>query len=321
MSTYEFPSNGVFAIMKTSKGEIILQLEYEKTPITVANFIGLADGRIKTDRTQEGEGFYNGIKFHRVIDDFMVQAGCPFGKGTGGPGYTFDDEINTDLKHDKPGVLSMANAGPGTNGSQFFITHIETPWLDGKHTVFGEVVSGMDVVNKIKQDDVIDTVSIKRTGVGRDFNALAVWKDYNAGKEQKQAKQKKQFDEKIASLEGYTTTESGLRYKLTNATDGGNRPNKGDTVSVHYSGSLFENGVEFDSSYKRGTPIEFPVGTGRVISGWDEGIMLLKKGQKATFIIPAHLGYGERGAGGVIPPNAILKFDVELVEIQPSKTN
>ena len=126
MSTYEFPSNGVFAIMKTSKGEIILQLEYEKTPITVANFVGLAEGRIETPRTKDGDGFYNGITFHRVIEDFMVQAGCPNGTGTGGPGYTFEDEINSDLKHDDGGILSMANAGPGTNGSQFFITHTET---------------------------------------------------------------------------------------------------------------------------------------------------------------------------------------------------
>ena len=177
----------------------------------------------------------------------------------------------------------------------------------------------MDILNTIKQGDIIETVSIKRTGKGRDFNALTVWKDYNAEKEQAQARKKQELDEKLSSLDGYTITESGLRYKLTNTTSNGERPQKGESVRVHYSGSLFENGKEFDSSYKRGQPIEFPVGVGHVIAGWDEGIMLLEKGQKATFVIPAELGYGERGAGGVIPPNAILKFDVELVEIQPSK--
>ncbi len=140
------------AIITTNKGDINLELFGEATPITVANFINLAK-----------RGYYNGITFHRVIDDFMIQCGCPNGNGTGGPGYQFDDEIVSDLKHDQPGVLSMANAGPGTNGSQFFITHVETPWLDGKHTVFGKVVSGDDqgTVNSIEQNDRIINISIE----------------------------------------------------------------------------------------------------------------------------------------------------------------
>ncbi|MDH5648577.1 MAG: peptidylprolyl isomerase [Gammaproteobacteria bacterium] len=140
------------AVMKTSKGTINLNLHADKTPVTVANFVNLAQ-----------RGFYNGLKFHRVIDNFMIQGGCPRGTGTGGPGYDFEDECRSDLRHDKPGVLSMANAGPGTNGSQFFITHLPTPWLDGKHTVFGQVVAqaDQDVVNKIAQGDTIDSVTIE----------------------------------------------------------------------------------------------------------------------------------------------------------------
>jgi peptidyl-prolyl cis-trans isomerase B (cyclophilin B) len=140
------------ATMHTNKGDIHLNLEDEKAPLTVANFVNLAK-----------RGFYDGISFHRVIPDFMIQAGCPLGTGTGGPGYRFEDEFDSSLKHDKPGVLSMANAGPGTNGSQFFITHVPTPWLDGKHSVFGSVVSDEDmaVVNAIRQGDEIQSISLE----------------------------------------------------------------------------------------------------------------------------------------------------------------
>lgn len=137
------------ATIKTNRGDIRIELYDDKVPNTVANFEKLA-----------GEGFYDGLKFHRVIDDFMIQTGCPKGNGTGGPGYQFDDEFHSDLKHDGPGVLSMANAGPNTNGSQFFITHVETPWLDGKHSVFGRVLDGQEVVNEIQQGDSMEKVSI-----------------------------------------------------------------------------------------------------------------------------------------------------------------
>lgn len=137
------------ATIKTKKGDIRLQLFDDKTPKTVANFEKLAT-----------KGFYNGLKFHRVIADFMIQTGCPNGDGRGGPGYQFPDEFHTDLKHDEPGVLSMANSGPNTNGSQFFITHVATPWLDGKHSVFGKVLKGQDVVNAIQQGDVMESVTI-----------------------------------------------------------------------------------------------------------------------------------------------------------------
>jgi len=141
----------VGAVMRTSKGDIKIRLFADKAPVTVANFVNLAK-----------RGFYDGLSFHRVIPDFMVQGGCPHGSGTGGPGYQFEDECTPELQHDTPGVLSMANSGPGTNGSQFFITHVETPWLDGRHTVFGSVVesSDQDVVNAIGEDDTIESINI-----------------------------------------------------------------------------------------------------------------------------------------------------------------
>ena len=157
-------SEGLFAEMKTTKGTILCQLEPQKTPITVANFVALAKGERQNSAKGAGEPYYNGIVFHRVIADFMVQGGDPTGTGMGGPGYVFPDEFDASLKHDRPGIFSMANAGPGTNGSQFFITHGPTPWLDGKHSVFGHVVSGQDVVDAIRQGDKIEVVSIIAKG-------------------------------------------------------------------------------------------------------------------------------------------------------------
>jgi peptidyl-prolyl cis-trans isomerase A (cyclophilin A) len=246
----------------------------------------------------------------------MVQGGCPQGVGTGGPGYSFEDEFHPTLKHDKPGVLSMANSGPASNGSQFFITHVPTNWLDNKHTVFGNVVEGQDVVDAIGQGDSIDTIEILRVGAEAEkWNAIEAFRTFEGSRLKRIEEAKKLAEETMEKLAaGFDKTESGLRYKMIQK-GSGKQAESGKTVSVHYEGSL-ESGKVFDSSYPRKKPIEFRLGQGQVIEGWDEGIALLQVGDKARFVIPAYLGYGESGAGGVIPPNATLIFDVELMDVK-----
>ena len=308
--------NGLFATLSTSKGEIKIELEFEKTPGTVGNFVGLSLGLISNSIKPLGEAYYNGLKFHRVINDFMIQAGCPLGTGTGDPGYKFDDEIHNELKHDRPGVISMANAGPSTNGSQFFITHLETPWLDNKHTVFGNVVDGMDVVNSISQNDEI--ISIKINAVGdkaKAFDAAKAFEDFNKSKADRIKKEKENELKMLKDLsKGFSKTSSGLLYKFEKENNS-HKPSNGNKVKVHYKGMLLD-GTVFDSSFKRNQPIEFTLGVGQVIKGWDEGISLLGIGDKASFIIPSDLAYGASGAGGVIPPNATLIFEVELISAE-----
>lgn len=312
-------ADGMYAKFETNKGDIYCFLEYLKTPMTVANFVGLAEGKIKNTSKAEAVPYYDGNRFHRVIPSFMIQGGCPLGTGSGDPGYKFPDEIDTTLKHKTPGILSMANAGPGTNGSQFFITHVPTPWLDGKHTVFGHVIQGQDVVDKIAQNDTIKHLVILRKG--KDAEAFDAAKTFETLKVEivKKAEEKIKADqlamesvlkEKYGSAK---TTGSGLKIMIEKEGDGP-MPKTGDNVSVHYSGTLL-NGTKFDSSYDRGQPISIPIGVGQVIRGWDEGIMMMKQGGKAKLIIPPQLGYGSAGAGGVIPPNAWLVFDVELIKV------
>ena len=308
--------DGLYAKFNTTKGEILVALEYKKTPGTVGNFVALAEGNLENKVKPQGTPYYDGLKFHRVIPDFMIQGGCPQGSGSGDPGYKFDDEFHPDLKHDAPGVLSMANAGPGTNGSQFFITHIETSWLDNKHTVFGKVVEGQEVVDAIAQGDKIDSLEIIRIGADAEaYNAVEAFRTFEGSREKRIAETKKAAEAELDKLAaGFNKTESGLRYQIIQKGDGA-KAEKGKNVSVHYKGQLAD-GTVFDSSYKRNEPIDFPLGVGQVISGWDEGIQLLKVGDKARFVIPSHLGYGSRGAGGVIPPDATLIFDVELMKVK-----
>ena len=307
--------DGIYAKFNTAKGEIVVKLTHDKTPGTVGNFVALAEGKLENTAKASGEPYYDGLKFHRVIPDFMIQGGCPLGTGTGDAGYKFDDEFHPELTHEKPGVLSMANAGPGTNGSQFFITHVPTPWLDNKHTVFGHVASGQDVVDSIAQDDALESVEIVRVGVEAEaWNATEAFTAFKgAGAERLAAEKAKQAAELEKVAAGFETTESGLRYKIIQK-GSGDQAEAGKQVSVHYEGSLL-NGQVFDSSYKRNQPIDFQLGVGQVIKGWDEGISLLQVGDKARFVIPSDLGYGSAGAGGVIPPNATLIFDVELMAI------
>jgi len=308
--------NGIYAKFNTTKGAILVKLTHDLTPGTVGNFVGLAEGQLENKAKPMGKPYYDGLKFHRVIPDFMIQGGCPKGVGTGGPGYNFEDEFHPTLKHDKPGVLSMANSGPASNGSQFFITHVPTTWLDGKHTVFGNVVEGQDIVDAIAQGDLINTIEIIRVGdEAEKWNAIEAFRTFEGSRLKRIEEAKKLAEETMEKLAaGFDKTESGLRYKMIQK-GSGKKAEAGKTVSVHYEGSL-ENGKVFDSSYPRKKPIEFRLGQGQVIEGWDEGIALLQVGDKARFVIPSYLGYGASGAGGAIPPNATLVFDVELMEVK-----
>lgn len=324
--------DGIYAKIATNKGDILLELEYEKTPMTVANFVGLAEGSIANNAKEPGTPYYDGLKFHRVIADFMIQGGDPAGNGSGGPGYKFPDEFDPSLRHDTSGVLSMANAGPGTNGSQFFITHKETPWLDDKHSVFGQVIEGMDVVNEVAQGDVMETVEIIRVGsAAEEFDAPTTFKlkqeELVAQKEAAAAKAKADFEAFLnEQYPDRQTTESGLMYVIKEQGDGP-KAEQGDSINVNYIGR-FTDGKVFDTSYEAVAkennifnpqrpyePLPLTCGVGQVIPGWDEGIQLLNQGGSAVLIIPPHLAYGERGYPGAIPPNATLIFDVDLMNV------
>ena len=292
---------GLYAEFDTTKGKILLSLEFEKTPQTVANFVGLAEGTKDFKNRPEGKPYYDGLNFHRVIANFMIQGGCPLGTGTGDPGYKFADEIDPTLKHTGPGILSMANSGPATNGSQFFITHKATPWLDGKHTVFGKVVGPADqkVVDAIAKGDKLNSVKIIRVGEkakafkGDEAHLKKIIEDKEKAKTAKFAdrmkKEAEQIKKLIAELKkkhkaDVVTTESGLRYIVVQK-GVGNPPAKGTTISAHYTGTLAD-GTKFDSSRDRGVPLKFQVGVGRVIPGWDEALLQMKKGEQRILIIP-----------------------------------
>ena len=316
--------DGVFAIMETSQGDIVLELHYKQTPLTVTNFVGLAEGKLTAAK---GKPFYDGLKFHRVISkangdgqDFMIQGGDPAGNGTGGPGYKFPDEFVDELRHTGPGILSMANAGPGTNGSQFFITHVATPWLDGKHTVFGKVVAGQDIVNKTKQGDLIKKVTIVRQGEDAK-NFTATQEDFdNRLKELKEKNRKAKeeaFKKTIEIVEkkfaGSTKTPDGIYYTITKEGNGekiGGRK----TVTVKYKGYLMNDQV-FDSSDFH-EPLTFITAGGQMIPGFDMMVQDMKLNEKRTIVLPPDLAYGEAGAGGVIPGNAYIAFDVEVIKVK-----
>jgi peptidyl-prolyl cis-trans isomerase A (cyclophilin A) len=336
---------GIYAAFVTTKGNIIVKLEADKTPMTVANFVGLAEGNLTLfDSIKITKPFYDGLKFHRVIKDFMIQGGDPQGTGMGGPGYKFPDETRPDLTHSGPGILSMANSGPGTNGSQFFITHKETPWLNGKHTVFGHVVQGQDVVNKIEANDVMTKVMIIRNGKEyKSWNATANFKTAYAKVQAEEAVKKAEqakldtiekdriakcaamseaeyrvylLDEIRKKYPNAQQTESGLVYVIQ--TEGnGTKANKGDNVSTHYTGT-FLNGTKFDSSRDRNQPLDFTHNVGQMIVGYDEAVSILSKGGRGIFVIPYFKAYGAAGRPGGIPPYSDLVFDIELLNVTPA---
>lgn len=340
---------GIYVEFTTSKGVILCVLEYQKTPMTVANFVGLAEGNLHImDSLHYTKPFYNGLKFHRVIKDFMIQGGDPDGTGGGGPKHRFYDEIHPDLKHTGPGILSMANAGPSTNGSQFFITHKETPWLDGKHSVFGHVISGQDVVNAIEQGDVMTTVKIIRVGKeAKKWNASTAFMDtYKKLKSVEDEKVKKQAEEqaiqneRIKKISGMSEEEyktymfnevkakypnaqlspSGLVYIIEKEGEGP-KATEGMKMSVHYRGTFRHDGKQFDASYDRGQPMDFSYKVNRMIPGFEEGLGMVGKGGKAKLIIPYFQAYGKNGRPGAIPPYSDLVFDIEIMNIQPAEAH
>lgn len=339
-SQYPELDSGLYADIETNKGSIVVSLELEKTPVTVANFVSLSEGENEmVSKKFLNKKYYNGILFHRVIADFMIQGGDPTATGSGGPGYKFDDEINEDLSHDGPGILSMANAGPGTNGSQFFITHKATPWLDGKHTVFGKVVIGQSVVDSIAQNDTIKKVTIIRKGSdAKNFDAPKIFKKHFQKIEaEKVEKEEKQQVIRLNTLDKFenqkaksTTTASGLQYIITEK-GSGPKVTTTNKVRTHYA-VYFEDGtllqtskletaealeavneqIKMANGYR---PIEADCSPeAQMIEGFKEGLRLLRLGDKATIFVPYSLAYGEQGVQG-IPPKSNLIFELEIVEI------
>jgi peptidyl-prolyl cis-trans isomerase A (cyclophilin A) len=331
-------SDGLYALIETSKGNITVKLEFEKVPFTVANFVTLAEGKNNyVSPNYKGVHFYDGLTFHRVESNPpMIQGGDPMATGQGGPGYKFKDEFHPELNHGKAGILSMANSGPNTNGSQFFITTDQTSYLDGKHSVFGEVTEGLDIASTIVVGDQINKIKIVRIGdAAKKFDAVKVFKEYF----EKQAELQKVLEtvkaKKVALIEEIkstgTKTKSGLTFKILKKGTG-KKANAGQNVFVHYAG-FFVDGTLFDTSYEAVAdengvldlarkeangyaPFPFKYGDKQgLIPGFIEGLENMKFGDKMALIIPSHLGYGEQGYGA-IPPNSTLLFEIELLEKQ-----
>ncbi len=335
--------DGLYAEFTTTKGTIIALLEFEKTPVTVASFVGLAEGTKDFANRPKGKPYYDGLNFHRVIPDFMIQGGCPKGTGGSGPGYNFADETRKDLTHKSAGILSMANSDPqgskaaysnggSSNGSQFFITHRATPHLDGLHTVFGHVVIGQAVVNAIAKGDKINSLKLIRNGA-----AAKAFKVDEAGfkkiKEEKQKAKQAKFEDRMkkdneqanALLTDLTekhkaevvTTKTGLRYIITQPGEG-EAPVEGDKLTLNLKFTLAD-GTVIDDSSKNEDPLVIPVGENLRLDGLTEGLAGMKKGEKRTLVIPHKLGFGEAGAGADIPPFATLIFQLEIIDVKSDK--
>ncbi len=309
-------ADGLYAHMKTNRGEIVLRLFYERAPLTVTNFVGLAEGAIENTRG-EGVAYYNGLTFHRVVDDFVIQGGDPEGTGRGGPGYQFPDEFHPELRHDKAGILSMANSGANTNGSQFFITLAPTPHLDDRHSVFGEVVDGMSVVNSIVQGDVIETMEIVRVGAAAEafeadqeaFTARlrgAGW-DPDA-RERKRAEDLALIEETWPDAQ---LSAGGIYYDIIEEGDG-SIPGAGMEVAVHYEASVL-GGSRFETTRSR-PPFEFVVGSGQILPAIEQMVRTMRRGERRVFVVPPEQAFGSAGRPPVIPPDSFLVFDLELLD-------
>ena len=346
---YKDLGDGLFADIETTKGHIVVKLNYKAVPTTVANFVTLAEGKNNFVKVEyKGKPFYNGTIFHRVIDGFMIQGGDPTGTGMGDPGYRFEDEFVPSLKHSKKGILSMANSGPNTNGSQFFITQVPTPHLDGRHTVFGETVKGEEVIDAIAkaprngQDRPNEDIKIKNITIianGKDaqkFDAVKVFDNYfksvaerEKEKEERVKRASAKFLEEIKVQEPQAKVlPSGVKIFTINNGEG-KQPKQTEFAMVNYAGYL-RNGALFDSNIKEVEesygkyqamreqqngyqPIPFPyTRSAQLIPGFKEALLTMKVGDKIRVFIPATLGYGEAGAGDVIPPNSDLIFDIEI---------
>lgn len=329
--TVKYPdlAEGLYADIQTSKGDILIKLHADIMPMTVANFVSLAEGNNpKMIDSLKGKPFYEGVKFHRVIKNFMIQAGEPKGNSKGSVGYTFEDEFPMNesgqliYKHDAEGVLSMANAGPSTNSSQFFITHKATPWLDGKHSVFGKVTYGQNIVDTIVQNDMIEKVQILRVGKNaKQFNAPDVFlQELNNVEERKKERQKKIAiaKEKIKKNMDYysaSVTSSGLRF-LQLQQGKGAKVNPDLPTKVHYT--LFDDlGNKIASSLDQNKAFTFTINDSNypLIAGWKEGAKMMREGEKARLFIPSYLGYGEVGRLPVIKPNTDLIFEIEILKV------
>lgn len=350
---YQNLGDGMFADVQTNKGDIVLALEFEKTPVTVANFVSLAEGTNQVvDEKYRGKHFYDGIVFHRVVENFVIQGGDPEGTGRGGTGYRFADEFPKDaegnllLKHDGPGILSMANSGPNTNSSQFFITHRATPHLDGKHSVFGHVVIGQEVVDSIEQGDVINKVDIIRNGkAAKAFKAAEIIENHLKDFEAEQKKMAEESEKRAKNAEiakvnmgNYIKSQKAKAKKYPSGLQmivlekgTGVKPPTGSEVFINYAG-YFEDGRMFDTSWVEKAkkfnvynemkdhqdaykpfPRKYSL-EAKLIPGFREAMLKMSYGEKALVFIPSHLGYGEKGVGRVIPPNKDLVFELEIVD-------
>lgn len=316
-------SPGLYGIIETKKGFVILQLYYTETPMTVSNFVGLAMGAFKGHHSY-AQRYYDGLTFHRVVADFVVQGGDPQGDGTGGPGYSFADEIDTSFIFDAEGVLAMANSGPQTNGSQFFITLGAATWLNGNHTIFGKVVKGIDVVKNIEQGDEMISVTVEAKGDdAQKFLKEVSWDTFTLLQSTIEENMKKQHEKNyvlvqeqiLAEDEEFEKTNEGI-YFIVQKSGAGKKVQKGDVVLVDYELKIYGTPHVIDSSIKQGTPIEVTVGDGKVIKGWDIVLQEMREGEKRRVIIPPELAYGSRTVGGVIPAHSFLDFDIEIVEIK-----